>query len=98
MCIRDRQNATEEASFIVHVGSHGANLDNYKEVTVPLNNNGDLTIAEGVNVSRTIFFDMGQVFDGANIISIDNKPDIQVDPINAPRIADNISAAFYVSQ
>jgi len=81
------QNATEEASFIVHVGSHGANLDNYKEVTVPLNNNGYLTIV-----------DMGQVFDGANSISIDNKPDIQVDPINAPRIADNISAAFYVSQ
>ena len=92
------QNATEEASFIVHVGSHGANLDNYKEVTVPLNNNGYLTIEEKVNTSKTIFFDMGQVFDGANSISIDNKPDIQVDPINAPRIADNISAAFYVSQ
>ena len=67
-------------------------------MTVPLNNNGYLTIGEKVNASKTIFFDMGQVFDGANSISIDNKPDIQVDPINAPRIADNISAAFYVSQ
>ena len=47
------QNATEEASFIVHVGSHGANLDNYKEVTVPLNNNGYLTIGEKVNASKT---------------------------------------------
>lgn len=92
---------TDLASFIIHVGSHGANLDNYKEVTIPLNSGSEtvnFTIAEGANASKTIFFDAGQIFDGENTISIQNKPDIQVDPINAPKIAENISKAFYVSQ
>jgi len=95
------QNAGESAPFLIHVGSHGANLDNYKEITVSLeesNTNEDFTIAEGINASRTILFDVAQVFDGPNTISIDNKPDIQVDPINAPLIASNISTAFIATQ
>lgn len=95
------QTATESAPFIIHVGSHGANLDNYKEITVPLGNdiaNTDFTIEAGANASQTIFFDVSQVFDGPNTISIDNKPDIQVDPVNAPLISTNISTAFFVPQ
>ena len=95
------QNAAESAPFTIHVGSHGANLDNYKEITVSLEDgsaNEDFTIAEGINASRTIEFDVAQVFDGPNTISIDNKPDIQVDPINAPLIASNISTAFIATQ
>lgn len=95
------QDATEAAPYIVHVGSHGANLDNYKEVTVPLGNdiaNTDFSIAEDLNAGQTIFFDVAQVFDGANTVSIDNNPDIQVDPVNAPLIATNISTAFFVPQ
>ena len=95
------QDATESAPYIVHVGSHGANLDNYKEITLSLEGdiaNQDFTIAEGLNASKTLFFDVAQVFDGPNTISIDNKPDIQVDPVNAPKIANNISTAFSVPQ
>ena len=95
------QTASEAAPFIVHVGSHGANLDNYKEITVPLRGdiaNTNLTIAEDLNATQTIHFDVSKVFDGLNTISIENKPDIQVDPVNAPKIATNISTAFLVPQ
>lgn len=95
------QTATTAAPYLIHVGSHGANLDNYKEITVPLGDDiatTDFTIEEGVPASQTIFFDLAKVFDGPNVISIENKPDIQVDPINAPKIATNISTAFFVPQ
>ena len=95
------QNGTEEAPYLIHVGSHGANLDNYREITVPLGDdiaNTDFIIGEGLNASQTINFDVSKVFDGTNIISIEDKPDIQVDPENAPKIATNISTAFFVPQ
>lgn len=95
------QTNTETAPFLIHVGSHGANLDNYKEITVSLGNTSaatDFTIGEGVNASETIVFDVSQIFDGPNTISIDNKSDIQVDPVNAPLISTNISTAFFVPQ
>ncbi len=87
--------------FRIHVGSHGANLDNYREITVPLGDdiaNTDFTIGEGVNASQTIYFDVAQVFDGPNTISLENASDIQVDPVNAPLIATNIATAFSVPQ
>jgi len=95
------QTVTESSPYLIHVGSHGANLDNYRDITVALgatSSNTDFTIAEGVNASQTILFDVSKVFDGANTISIDNKPDIQVDPVNAPLIATNISTAFAAQQ
>jgi hypothetical protein len=95
------EDATEEAPFIIHVGSHGANLDNYKEITVPLGDdiaNTDFNIAEGLNASQTINFDISKIFDGPNTIRIQDNPDIQVDPVNAPLIATNISTAFFVPQ
>jgi len=95
------QGGTEEEPYLIHVGSHGANLDNYKEITVPLGDdiaNTDFNIAEGLNASQTIYFDVAKVFDGPNTISLENKSDIQVDPVNAPLIATNIATAFSVPQ
>ncbi len=92
---------TSEDPYLIHVGSHGANLDNYREITVPLGDDiadTDFTIAEGVNASQTIYFNVAQVFDGPNSISLENKSDIQVDPVNAPLIATNIATAFSVPQ
>ena len=95
------EGGTDEEPFIIHVGSHGANLDNYREITVPLGDdiaNTDFNIAEGLNASQTINFDVSRIFDGSNTIRIENKPDIQVDPVNAPLITTNISTAFFVPQ
>lgn len=95
------QTEIEYSPYITHVGSHGANLDNYKEVTLPLttgSKNTSLTIGKEVNASQTIFFDVSKVFDGVNTIAINNNPDIQVDPVNAPLIATNISTAFSTQQ
>lgn len=95
------QNETEEAPYLIHVGSHGANLDNYREITLPLGDdiaNTDFMIGENLNASQTLNFDVSKIFDGPNTISIEDKPDIQVDPINAPKIATNISTAFFIPQ
>lgn len=95
------QTGTQAAPYLIHVGSHGANLDNYREVMIPLGDdiaNTDFTIGQGVNAAQTIYFDVSKVFDGPNTISIENKPDIQVDPVNSPKIASNISTAFFVPQ
>jgi hypothetical protein len=91
---------TTETPFLIHVGSHGATLDNYKEIELSLiSDTGMNTIIEGdVNAVESIFFDLGQVFDGPNTIRIEDKTDIQVDPVNAPKIANNIQTAFYIPQ
>lgn len=84
--------------FVIHVGSHGATLDNYKEIELSLiSDTGDpLIIEEDVMAVEGIFFDVGRVFDGPNTISIEAKTDIQVDPVNAPKIATNIQTAFFI--
>lgn len=91
---------TTETPFLIHVGSHGANLDNYKEIELSLvSDTGMNTIIEGdVNAVQSIFFDLSKVFDGPNVIRIEDKADIQVDPINAPKIANNIQTAFFIPQ
>jgi len=84
---------TETTPFLFHVGSHGANLDNYKEITLPI---GTITINTAVQPSRDIQFEVSAIFNGTNTIAIDNKNEIMIDPINAPLIADNISGAFSI--
>jgi len=86
---------TETTPFLFHVGSHGATLDNYKEITLPI---GTVTINNTVQPSRDIQFEVATIFNGSNIIAIDNKNEIMVDPVNAPLIADNISGAFSVQE
>ena len=89
-----------EKPFLFHVGSHGATLDNYKEIELSLvSDTGMNTTIEGsVNAVQSVFFNLGQVFDGPNTIRIEDKTDIQVDPVNAPKIAQNIQTAFYIPQ
>lgn len=91
---------TTATPFQFHVGSHGATLDNYKEIELSLvSDTGMNTTIEGsVNAVQSIFFNLGQVFDGPNTIRIEDKTDIQVDPVNAPKIAQNIQTAFYIPQ
>lgn len=84
---------TDDANpFTYHVGSHGANLDNYKEI--------NLAFAKAVTASSTttqiINFDVAKIFDSTNTMSLVAKDDIQVDPENAPKIAENVRTAFSI--
>lgn len=79
-------------TFIIHVGSHGTNLDNYKEVTLDLPN--PLMVTNESSSSIAISSDIAKIFDSTNTHSLKEKSDIQVDPVNAPIIAQNIATMF----
>lgn len=83
---------TEEGPFLIHVGSHGTTLDNYKVISFDLTEDvtvNDNTINIGIN------FDVARIFDaGLQNFSLAEKDDVQVDPVYAPIIASNISTAF----
>lgn len=84
---------TEDTNlFMYHVGSHGANLDNYKEVSLALSKE----ITATATASQIISFDVAKIFDSTNTMSLVAKDDIQVDPENAPKIAENTRTAFSI--
>lgn len=83
----------DDNAFLYHVGSHGANLDNYKEITLSTEN---FQINSENTISKTIQFDVAKIFDSVHTLSLEEKDEIQVDPINAPKIAENISTAFSI--
>lgn len=80
--------------FILHVGSHGANLDNYKEITLDIPN--AMTISNGSTSTININADVAKIFDSTNTHSLEDKSDIQVDPDNAPKIAENVQTMFEI--
>lgn len=81
-----------EAPFVIHVGSHGQNLDNYKFVTLPLANT--MTITTGNTASVSVEAYIQNIIDATNQIKFEDTNDIQVDPVNAPRIATNLETSF----
>jgi len=76
--------------FLFHIGSHGTNLDNYKTVELTSNFGFDFT----KNTLVSIEADIPKLFNAVYDIRIEDKSDIQVDPINAPKIAENASRSF----
>ncbi|WP_109302093.1 MbnP family protein [Aquimarina sp. AU474] len=88
-------NGGTPADFLIHVGSHGTTLDNYKEITLDLPT--ALTITESASPEVAINVDIAKIFDGINTHSLVTKSDVQVDPVNAPLIAENITAMFTVT-
>jgi hypothetical protein len=82
--------ATEE-DFLFHIGSHGTNLDNYKTVELTSTQSDlDLTSKDLIAIEA----DISKLFNAVHDIRINDKSDIQVDPVNAPKIADNVSQMF----
>ncbi|MEM6720574.1 MAG: MbnP family protein [Bacteroidota bacterium] len=81
-----------EAPFVIHVGSHGQNLDNYKFVTLPLANT--ISIATGNTAAVNVEAYIQNILDATNQIKFADTDDIQVDPVNAPRIATNLETSF----
>jgi hypothetical protein len=81
-----------ESPFVIHVGSHGQNLDNYKFVTIPLANM--ITVTTGNTATINIETYIERIIDITNQIKFEDTDDIQVDPVNAPRVATNLENAF----
>jgi hypothetical protein len=85
---------TKNAPFLIHVGSHGTTLDNYK--TIELDLSEDITVNDNT-VNVNLIFDVARIFDaGLQSFSLQEKDDIQVDPVYAPIIASNVATAFSV--
>ncbi|GGX19971.1 MbnP family protein [Aquimarina muelleri] len=82
----------ENTDFKIHIGSHGTTLDNYKEVILDLPNT--LNIKENATSRVVINADIAKIFDSVNTHSLSIKSDIQVDPENAPKIAENSATMF----
>jgi len=75
--------------YLIHVGSHGDKLDNYKEVTLDLPNS-----VSGMTSRVSFNADIAKIFDSTNTHSLEVKKSIQVDPDNAPKIATNVGTMF----
>ena len=85
--------AEVEQKFLYHVGSHGENLDNYKVVELDL---GETLRLDQDGQSIRIDMDVLKIFNAVHAFEIAEKDDIQVDPVNAPKIAENMKNSFQV--
>ncbi len=83
-----------DKDFKLHIGSHGTTQDNYKEVTISLSK--AVTLSEEKTATLTILADISKIFDSINTYSLTIKDEIQIDPINAPKIVENASTMFSV--
>ena len=86
-------NENEFQNFLYHVGSHGENLDNYKVVELDL---GQSLSVDQNEQSINIEMDVLKIFDGEYQLNLADKDDIQVDPVNAPKISENVKQSFEV--
>ncbi len=86
----------ETDNYLIHVGSHGEKLDNYKEISIDLSQN--LSIKNQATSSVTIKADIAKILDGKNTHSLQAKNSIQIDPDNAPKIAENFAGSFSVTK
>ena len=81
--------------FIIHVGSHGTTLDNYKVVTLPLTN------AVSVSGSNTPTIQIQAMIPtilngGTHQIKLADGSDIQINPEKSPKVAENAQSMFQV--
>jgi hypothetical protein len=83
-----------EKDFKFHMGSHGTSQDNYREVS--LNFLQPLAVREVAQPEINIELDILKVFDSEFSLELKDKDDIQIDPVNAPKIAENISKSFEI--
>ncbi|WP_040472464.1 MbnP family protein [Aquimarina agarivorans] len=77
--------------FLIHVGSHGDKLDNYKQIELAI---APLNVANGKTADLNLKVDIAKVFDAVNTLSLASKPEIQIDPENSPKYAANIQTMF----
>jgi len=85
---------TEDGTFRYHIGSHGQNLDNYREVSLDFLQ--PITVTASQTNEVNINFDVLKLFSGEFEMLLDDKDDIQIDPVNAPKITENYTRAFEI--
>jgi len=83
-----------EENYNYHMGSHGTSQDNYREVWLNLQEPIDVT--EDLQAQVYLKFDLLKVFESTYSLNLREKDDVQVDPVNAPKIAENITNAFEI--
>jgi hypothetical protein len=84
----------EETGFAFHMGSHGSNLDNYKEVTLEFPNT--VLVREEAKPSVHVVSDLSKVLDGATKFLLEDDDQIHVDAVKSPQIAVNVNQMFTV--
>lgn len=84
----------EETAFAFHMGSHGSNLDNYKEVTLELPNT--VLVREASEASVHVVADVSKVLDGETKFLLEKDDQIHIDAVKSPQIAVNINKMFTV--
>lgn len=83
-----------ETAFAFHMGSHGSNLDNYKEVTLPFPNS--IRVRKEAKPSIHIVANIAKVLDGETTFLLEEDDQIHVDAVKSPQIATNVNQMFMV--
>ncbi|AUS04468.1 MbnP family protein [Pseudotamlana carrageenivorans] len=85
---------TTETAFTFHMGSHGTALDNYKEMTLDM----PTTARVRTDISPVVHIvsDLSQVLNGKTQFKLDDAPQIHVDAVKSPKIAENVIGMFKV--
>jgi hypothetical protein len=83
-----------ETTFAFHMGSHGSNLDNYKEVTLPFPNT--IKVKTDATPSVHIVANIAKVLDAETAFLLEDDDQIHVDAVKSPKIASNVSQMFMV--
>lgn len=84
----------EKTGFAFHMGSHGSNLDNYKEIKLFLPN--PVAVRTEASPSIHVVADISKVLDGETKFLLENGDQIHVDPVKSPQIAVNVNQMFTV--
>ena len=85
---------TDATDFVVHMGSHGSSLDNYKETTLDLGS--EALVSGDTNPIIHLVVDAGNILDGENKIALSEQAVIMISEEKSPQIAANASKRFTV--
>jgi hypothetical protein len=85
---------TDATDFVVHMGSHGSSLDNYKETTLDLGS--EALVSGDTNPIIHLVVDAGNILDGENKIALSEQAVIMISEEKSPQIAANASKMFTV--
>ena len=85
---------TTATAFAFHMGSHGSQLDNYKEVSLAFPNS--IKVREEAKPSVHIVANIATVLNGTTAFLLEDAAEIHVDAIKSPQIAENVQQMFSV--
>jgi hypothetical protein len=88
------KNKTEKELFKLHIGSHGTKLDNYRKITLDLPL--PAIVKENNKPSIHITANINKVFNGNNPLSLEQNPQVMINPTLAPKIIENAKEMFMV--